>query len=342
MKVSIIIKALNEEANIARSIESALQAVSDIDGGGEVILADSLSTDRTIDIACRYPVRIVQLKNPGDRSCGVGAQLGFQVASGDYLYIFDADMEFHDGFLPVCIAFLDANPECAGVGGLISEMGNSNLEFQERYKRKTNTLVKAGRVSFLGMGGLYRREALNSVGYFTNRQLNSYEEFELGARLNQAGWFLERLQVEGVKHYGYEIGEYSLLLKRIRTGYIFGLGELLKTAWQRSFFQYALKNLRQIRTYSAYLAWSLLVVGSLLIGLFNSSALAVFLLMLFMPVVVLWYSKKSLSTAVYNLVSGMANGWGMLLGFIKARPDNPEAPLDFEVLSKPVKVAVSK
>ena len=46
-RVSIIIKALNEEKLIAETIESALRAVSRV--GGEVILADSCSTDRTVE-----------------------------------------------------------------------------------------------------------------------------------------------------------------------------------------------------------------------------------------------------------------------------------------------------
>ena len=47
MKVSVIIKALNEERNIIRAIESALIAIDKV--GGEVILADSLSTDHTVE-----------------------------------------------------------------------------------------------------------------------------------------------------------------------------------------------------------------------------------------------------------------------------------------------------
>ena len=55
--VSIIIKALNEERRIALAIESALAALSGIDG--EVILADGGSTDRTLEIAREYPIVIV-------------------------------------------------------------------------------------------------------------------------------------------------------------------------------------------------------------------------------------------------------------------------------------------
>jgi len=55
--VSVIIKAYNEQQHIAGAIESALTALRGIDG--EVILADSASTDRTIAIAQSYPIRIV-------------------------------------------------------------------------------------------------------------------------------------------------------------------------------------------------------------------------------------------------------------------------------------------
>src|ERR1041385_5734182 len=80
LTVSIIIKALNEERYIAAAIESALAAMRGI--AGEIILADCASTDRTIEIARRYPIKIVQMTHAEDRSCGAGAQLGFQYSSG--------------------------------------------------------------------------------------------------------------------------------------------------------------------------------------------------------------------------------------------------------------------
>ena len=50
-RVSVIIKAFNEERNICAAIESSLAAVAEV--GGEVILADSSSTDRTVELATR-------------------------------------------------------------------------------------------------------------------------------------------------------------------------------------------------------------------------------------------------------------------------------------------------
>jgi glycosyltransferase involved in cell wall biosynthesis len=114
--VSIIIKALNEEQHIASAIESALAALDGM--SGEVILADGASTDRTVEIARRYPINIVSLTDIQDRSCGAGAQLGFQYSRGRYLCLIDGDMRLHKEFLPAAIRFLEENSATAGVGGM--------------------------------------------------------------------------------------------------------------------------------------------------------------------------------------------------------------------------------
>src|SRR5216683_2731986 len=131
--VTIIIKALNEERHIASAIESALAALGAIDG--EVILADSGSRDRTIEIARRYPIKIVQLNDVAERSCGAGAQLGFQYSSGRYLCLIDGDMQLQDDFLPAALQLLDGNSTIAGVGGFVIDREISNLEFEQRNKR---------------------------------------------------------------------------------------------------------------------------------------------------------------------------------------------------------------
>src|SRR6266849_3801712 len=99
--VSIIIKALNEERHIASAIESAR----------------------------RYPIKIVQLNDIVERSCGAGAQLGFQYSSGRYLCLIDGDMQLHGDFLPAALQFLDGNSTVAGVGGFVIDREISNLEF---------------------------------------------------------------------------------------------------------------------------------------------------------------------------------------------------------------------
>lgn len=113
--LTIGIKALNEEEHIAAAIASALAAVARV--GGDVVLADSGSTDRTLEIARTFPIRIVQLANLDERCCGAGAQLAFQHATGEFFYLLDGDMELDPAFIDAGIAFLRDHPGHAGVGG---------------------------------------------------------------------------------------------------------------------------------------------------------------------------------------------------------------------------------
>lgn len=102
-KISVIIKAYNEERHIAAAIESALKELRDRDG--EVVLADGGSLDRTVQIASQYPIRIVQLMNVEERSCGVGAQMGYENSEGEFLYLMDGDMVLERGFIDKALAF---------------------------------------------------------------------------------------------------------------------------------------------------------------------------------------------------------------------------------------------
>ena len=52
-KLTALIPCYNEEANIARCLESVSWA-------DEIFLVDSFSTDRTLEVARQYQVRIVQ------------------------------------------------------------------------------------------------------------------------------------------------------------------------------------------------------------------------------------------------------------------------------------------
>jgi hypothetical protein len=71
--------------HINAALNSALTALESV--GGEVILADSGSTDRTVEIARGYPVEVLQLKHPAERRCGIGPQLGYQRAMGEFVYM---------------------------------------------------------------------------------------------------------------------------------------------------------------------------------------------------------------------------------------------------------------
>lgn len=311
-KVSVVIKALNEEVNIAKCIESALKAVQEV--GGEVILADSLSTDKTIEIAQKYPIKIVQLVNSEERCCGVGPQLGFQVAEGEFVYILDGDMQMFEVFLIKAVDFLEKNPSFAGVGGKVIEMNQHSLEFLSRVEKGDEHMAE-GEVDRLDMGGLYRKEAIGQVGYFSNRNLHSYEELDLAVRLRSEGWKLQRINVDAVKHWGHDIDAYALLLKRWRSGYIMGLGEVLRAAFGKPHFKILWSSVREAKIYLAVIFWWLFLIALILYPQAIKIKLPLFIIALFLPVLLMSAKKKSFRKALYSVVSWNFNALGMIKGF---------------------------
>lgn len=325
-RVSIVIKALNEERHVEAAVSSALRALSGLEG--RVILADSGSTDGTIRIAQRFAIDIVQLADVGERCCGIGAQLGYQFADGDYVYILDGDMELLPEFLPAALARMAAQPTLAGVGGLVEELGGGNYEFEVRKS------VHDGRVTgdqdCLDMGGLYRMEAVRRVGYLTNRNLHSYEEKELGWRLRQAGWRLERLAIPAVRHHGKSEDSWSLLHKRWRSRHIDGPGEWTRAAsTARQSLQVALK-FKQL--WAIAFSWPALAV-SLAALPWTVRPLALMLTLNALLFVRLLAKRRSVAMAWMGFIHLQVYAAGMIRGLLAPqRP--PDDPIDAVVIQQ--------
>lgn len=315
-RVSIVIKALNEEANICAAIESSLQALADV--GGEVILADSLSTDRTVELASRYPIRIVQLLQAEHRSCGVGPQLGWQHARGEYVYIMDGDMKMLPGFLEQALSFLAQHPEVGGVGGRVVELNLESMEYRERNSRGAPHMAP-GQVDRIDSGGLYRRRAIAESGYFSDRNLHSYEEYDLGARLRALGWKLWRLPVDATTHYGHDAPPYRLLLRRWRTRYACGTGELMRAGMDGPHKKLVLREVRELRLYGAVLLWWLTLLTVPFLPLSAAARTACFVALAATPLAVMTWRKRSLERAAYSVASWCVNSAAMVRGWLAPR-----------------------
>ncbi|GAC1528944.1 MAG: glycosyltransferase [Ramlibacter sp.] len=325
-RVSIIIKAFNEERRIERAIESAMRAVDQLGpGGGEVVLADSCSTDRTLELAARYPIRIVQLADAGERCCGIGPQLGYQYTEGTWLYILDGDMELLPDFLPAAIAFLEARPEVAGVAGQVIEANIKSLEYLARAKR-AQARMRPGRVEHLEMGGLYRRSAVEQAGYFSDRNLHSYEELDLAARLRVRGWRLWRLGMPSVLHEGHDEPALVLLRRRWRSRYLCGLGELVRAAQGQPHWRLVLGSVRELRLYAAVIGWWLLLATTPLWPLAATQRVLLFMALLLAPVALMTSRTRDLRRAAFSVVSWSFHAAGLLRGLAFPRRP-PHAPV---------------
>ena len=314
--VSIIIKTLNEEQRIKATLESALRAVART--GGEVVLADSCSTDRTVEFAKPYPVRVVQLAHAHERCCGAGPQLGYQHSRGEYIYILDGDMQIVDGFLDHALMFLALHPEVAGVGGRIVEQNSESMEYRERGLRAAASF-EAGPVDRLDGGGLYRRRAIKETGYFSDRNLHSYEEFDLAVRLRALGWKLSRLPIDAATHYGHDAPPYRLLVQRWQTRYVCGLGELVRAAAGQPSMRLVWRGLRELRLYLAVLVWWGVLLAVPFFPLSALSRLGVFSALTAAPLLLMAWRKRSAARAMYAVVSWCFNAAGLLRGLLRKR-----------------------
>jgi glycosyltransferase involved in cell wall biosynthesis len=86
VKISVALITLNEEVNLPRTLESVKPLVRD--GQGEIIIVDSGSTDRTLDIARSFGAKIFS-----ESWKGFAAQKNsaMEKASGDWVLQLDAD-----------------------------------------------------------------------------------------------------------------------------------------------------------------------------------------------------------------------------------------------------------
>jgi hypothetical protein len=237
------------------------------------------------------------------------------------------------GFLPVALEFLEQHKDVGGVGGMVVEMNTQSLEYIARMERASGHM-NAGGVDRLDMGGLYRRQAIEQTGYFSNRNLHSYEEFDLAVRLRATGWRLWRLPVDSVNHHGHDAPPYSLLMRRWNTRYICGLGEVLRNAWRQPHFGLVLTNVRELRLYAVVMLWWLaLLCTPMLLSTGGSEWLAA-LVLLCAPVTLMAIKKKSLSKGIFAVISWNFNTAGLLRGLF-IRPSRPISLVDARVLQEP-------
>lgn len=92
MTLSVVIVTLNEEANLGRTLESVAPLVRDL--AGEIIVVDSGSTDRTVEIARSFGAKV--FVEPWK---GFAAQKNSAIekAGGDWVLLLDADEAMETG-----------------------------------------------------------------------------------------------------------------------------------------------------------------------------------------------------------------------------------------------------
>ncbi len=124
MKLSVIIPAYNEEATLRKILDSVL-SVSFSAWEKEIIVIDDASTDKTPQILQSYGNRIKAVRLPKNGGKGTAVERGLKEATGDYIIIQDADLEYNPKEIPQFLEIINK-------GGAHVVYGSRNLHHVKR------------------------------------------------------------------------------------------------------------------------------------------------------------------------------------------------------------------
>ena len=197
MDLSAVIVAKNEENQSKYCIESVLKAFEKYDSK-QVILVDSISNDKTIEIAMDYPIEIYQLKDVFDVTPSAGRYIGYLKAKNNFILFIDGNRVLESKNFDKLFSIIKNNDDIGGISGKISSEycndSDDNLITKFIFQRIKHFYdsIEVGNVKVLaGPVSIFRKEALDFSGPH-NPFLRADEEAELCYRVVSKGYSLLR------------------------------------------------------------------------------------------------------------------------------------------------------
>jgi len=181
--------------NAAESLEASLEGLlAQTYAISEILVVDDGSTDRTAQVARRFPVRVIR----HDRNRGLAAARNTAIRESRYSFIasVDADVVPTPSWLEELMSAMTES-HVAGAGGkcyehfqesaadrwramhLIQDLGAENLE-----------ITPSMNSGLSGFAAVFRKSALERVGGYNEQYLTNFEDWDISVRLRAAGYTL--------------------------------------------------------------------------------------------------------------------------------------------------------
>lgn len=208
-ELSVVVVTYNEEGRIRDCLDSVFRACEGL-GTFEVVLVDSNSTDRTVDIASEFPVTVLRITDDELTSPAAGRFVGTARARGDSILFVDGDMTINRQWLSEALSYLQEHHDVAAVDGHLNEPDPTG---------------KARPMDAVRGVALYDADALATVGGF-DPFLRSLEDIYLGFELTVAGYDLYRLPSVAAEHP--KRSPVTDPIRRWRLGYMDGTGQAIR------------------------------------------------------------------------------------------------------------------
>lgn len=185
--ISIIIPAYNVEKTIDKTIEALLKQ-NYPKKDYEIIIVDDGSTDKTVEVISKFPVKLVKLKHKGPANA---RNIGAKKSRGGILLFTDADCVPDKNWIKNMVEpFKDQG--IVGASGTYKTLNSEKLmarfvgyEIEQRHQK----MERQRFIDFIGtFSAGYRRDIfLKFKGFDTNFKISSGEDPELSYRISKEG-----------------------------------------------------------------------------------------------------------------------------------------------------------
>lgn len=183
-KISFCIPVYNGEKTIARCIESILDLTYP---NKEIIIVNDGSTDGTLNILKKYPIKLVDLEQNMGR--GYARQKALEYATGEYVALLDADgFITNRNWVEQMLGNFTYDDKIAAVFSL-SKAINSGSSIARYWDYLTTTKLSHGQITHgAGTGNtLIKKNVLDEAGGFDIR-LKNVEDYDLSKKLSKRGY----------------------------------------------------------------------------------------------------------------------------------------------------------
>ena len=291
-RVSFIIPAFNEVANISATIEAVLRVqYADF----EVLVVDDCSSDETLDQILPHlgDERVRLLRKYVNEGKAMALNDAIPLTTGELIFVMDADAEPAANILDTMVPHFESprvgavtgNPRVVNRDSFLSKL--QAIEFASIISMLRRAQRVWGRIMTMsGVVGIFRRSALYDVGLYSPEMAT--EDIDLTWRLQLRHW---DVRYESRAVMWMRVPQSLGGLWRQRRRWALGLSQVLKRHW------------RQLLQWRHRRFWPVLIEASL----------SVVWAYIYVLLTLVWITSYSLGYPPIG-ASPVPNWWGMLIG----------------------------
>jgi glycosyltransferase involved in cell wall biosynthesis len=187
MKIALYIPCFNAQKTISACLDAVFAQSKSAD---TVLVIDDGSTDMTVEIAKKYPLKII--KHAKNRGLAAARNSAIKNTDAEFIASLDSDCKPNKDWLDCLIKGINS-PKVAGSGGKIVESSTSSvfdLWRSVHMPQHWGAVKKINPAFLFGSNTLFRRDSLIQAGFYNESFKNNAEDVDISNRLRQRGYNL--------------------------------------------------------------------------------------------------------------------------------------------------------